>query len=210
MYNPEKFNNPDSKAAFDLMYRFPFATVITAHDSETTISHLPLTPIHVDGKIVLIGHMAKANPQWKSMRSELVTAVFHGHHTYITPQWYAENDVPTWNYSVVHAKGRAEIYENYAELVNCLKTLTEHTETVWPSGWKFIIPDDLPPQILEKSIVGFKITVEELVFKNKLSQNRNEADRAGVLNGLQTRTDEQSLGVLADMQKLYSKNGQKK
>ena len=210
MYNPERFKNIDTDAAFNLMFKFPFATVVTANESASFISHLPLTPIYEDGKIILVGHMAKANPHWKLMKDAFITSIFHGHHTYITPMWYAENDVPTWNYSVVHANGTAQLYEKYDDLIDCLKVLTSHVETNWPSGWEFFVPDDLPKEVLEKSIVGFKIKVDELSYKAKLSQNRTDADRSGVLSGLQGRADEQSLGVLQDMKKFYSADGKKK
>lgn len=202
MYSPDKFNNTNSEDAFELMQKFPFATVVTAINSEPFISHLPLTPVKQEDKIILVGHMAKANPHWKLMKDTCLTSIFHGHHAYITPKWYAENDVPTWNYSVVHAKGTAQLYEKYEDLIDCLKVLTSHVETNWPSGWEFFIPDDLPKEVLEKSIIAFKITVEDLTYKTKLSQNRTKADQKRILEGLQSRTDEQSLGVLKDMLKL--------
>ena len=100
--------------------------------------------------------------------------------------------------------------EDYDGIVDCLKELTTHVERHWPSGWDFFIPDDLTGDVLAKSIVGFKITVDSINFKKKLSQNRTPADRAGVLKGLEGRQDDASQRVLADMLRLYSKNGEPK
>ncbi|MBK8202468.1 MAG: FMN-binding negative transcriptional regulator [Bdellovibrionales bacterium] len=210
MYNPQRYKSDDTTEAFDLMDQNPFATIITVVEGKPFLSHLPLTPKMVGNKIELIGHLARANPHWKSLAGTLATVIFHGPHTYITPKWYAENDVPTWNYSTVHVSGTVELVEAYDGIIECLKELTNHVERLWPSGWEFFVPDDLSDEILPKSIVGFKIKIDEINFKKKLSQNRTPADRAGVLRGLETRSDDNSRTVLADMLKLYSQNGESK
>ncbi len=210
MYNPPRFKSEDTTEAFELMDRHPFATVITVADGGPLVSHLPLTPKMVGDQIELTGHLARANPHWKSLAGAQVTVLFHGPHTYITPKWYAEHDVPTWNYSAVHVTGKVKLVESGDEIVECLKELTNHVERRWPSGWEFFIPEDLAGEILPKSIVGFKIKVETMNFKKKFSQNRTSADRAGVLRGLETRGDSSSKEVLAEMIKLYSTNGEAK
>ncbi|MBY0386040.1 FMN-binding negative transcriptional regulator, partial [bacterium] len=158
-------------------------------------------PKRSENGMELIGHLAKANPHWRSFSQSQATVVFHGPHTYITPKWYIENDVPTWNYSVVHITGSIELIENYDGIVECLKELTSHTERHWPSGWDFFIPEDLNGENLTKNIVGFRIKIEHIDFKKKLSQNRSAVDRAGILKGLETRTDENSRRVLNEMKK---------
>ncbi len=208
MYSPPRFQSTNRDAAFALMDQNPFATVITTTPhSAPVISHLPLTPKREGEDIVLLGHLAKANPHWKELSAHPTTAIFHGPHTYITPTWYAENDVPTWNYSVMHITGPIEMIEDEAGLITCLKELSAHAESHWPSGWDFFIPDDLSGDVLTKSIVGFRLRVSEMQFKTKLSQNRSAADRVGILQGLATRTDDNSRAVLAEMEKLFEDNG---
>lgn len=210
MYNPQKYKESDLNEAFDLMDHYLFATVVTVHDGKPFISHLPLTPIKTPDGIELVGHLAKANPHWKLLTNGSTTIIFQGAHTYITPKWYAEDDVPTWNYSVVHTSGRTTLIEDYEGLVECLKTLTSHAERHWPSGWNFFIPDDLKGPDLPKHIVGFRMKIDDINFKRKLSQNRTPADRAGVLRGLGTRTDDASRSVLSDMLQLYGETGENK
>ncbi len=210
MYNPQLFKSDDTTEAFDLMDQNPFATVITVVDGKPFVSHLPLTPKKVEDKIELIGHLARANPHWKSFANSQATVILHGPHTYITPKWYAENDVPTWNYSTAHVTGKIELIESHDGIVECLKELTVHVERHWTSGWEFFIPDDLKGDILPKSIVGFRVKVDKITFKKKLSQNRSPADRAGVLKGLESRGDDNSRSILTEMKKLYSSNGESK
>lgn len=205
MYNPQRFKSTDREEAFEFMDKNPFATIITAGEGEPFVSHLPLTPKKVGNQIELIGHLARANPHWKFFTKAPSLVIFLGAHTYITPTWYTENDVPTWNYSAIHVKGSVELVENYEGIVDGLKELASHVERYWPSGWKFFIPEDLAEEILPKSIVGFKILVEDINFKKKLSQNRSPKDLAGILKGLEIREDAGSKAVLADMRKLYSK-----
>lgn len=206
MYTPQKFKIADRDKAFDLMTKYPFATIISVFGDTPTISQLPLTPIRKGDQIQLIGHMAKANPHWKVMSQKKITAIFHGPHTYVTPMWYAENDVPTWNYANVHISGTVDLIEDTDGLIDCLKLLSKHSEKQWPSGWEFFIPDDLAGEILPRSIVGFKITIEDLNFKMKMSQNRSEKDRSGIMKGLSQRKDEQSHLVLKIMEDLYNSN----
>ncbi len=158
--------------------------------------------------IWLIGHLRRANPHSKELAKGPVTVIFQGAHTYITPQWYAENDVPTWSYSIAHITGSVELIENYDGIISCLKDLSAHAEKYWPSGWEFFIPDDLKGLDLSKYIVGFKIKIQEVQFKRKLSQNRSAEDRVGIMRGLESRADDNSRGVLLDMLNLYSKDGE--
>ena len=210
MYNPSRFKSDNMNDAFELMDKNPFATVISVNDGKPMVSHLPLTPRKYDEEIILIGHLAKANPHWKILPNNQVTVIFNGPHTYITPVWYAENDVPTWNYSTVHVSGSVELIETYDGIVDCLKELTSHVERYYSSGWSFFIPDDLQGDILPKNIVGFKIKIESINFKNKMSQNRSSADRVGILKGLDSRADDSSRAVLKEMRKLFSSSGEQK
>jgi len=201
MYNPASFQSTDKAEVFHLMYNYPFATLISSNENGLPcISHLPLTPIKDNDDIYLVGHLAAANPHSKILNTSPVIVIFNGPHTYITPKWYEENDVPTWNYVAVHVVGLVELYKDTSSIIECLKILTKHTEVIYPSGWDFFIPGDLQGSILEKSIVGFKIKIQSIDFKKKLSQNRSETDRLSILNGLKSRTDEMSRLISLEMQ----------
>ena len=213
LYNPPRFRVDDLDGAFEIMDKNPFATVISvAEGGEPVISHLPLTPkwIQGGGGIELIGHLARANPHSKVIGTGSIHVVFHGAHAYITPKWYVHDSVPTWNYTAVHVKGRVELIETFEGLIDCLQDLSAHAERHWPSGWKFWVPEDLGEKFLPKKILGFRISIDELSFKKKLSQNRPPEEVAGVLRGLEARGDAGSLALLEDMRKLYADSGERK
>src|SRR3989338_3000102 len=121
--------------------------------------------------------MARRNPQWQHFQSEQeILITFHGPHTYVTPTWYVENDVPTWNYVVAHAYGKAKAVDDYDGIIKILQKMTAKFES-GKTAWNFSIPEDLQGANLTNAIIGFEITVTQIEGKFKLSQNRSEADR---------------------------------
>lgn len=190
MYNPDKFQAKQPQWADKIIHDFPFATVITGEE----VSHLPLLLEKRAEGLVLIGHMARANPHSKKIEQGKSLAIFHGPHSYITPNWYVDYDVPTWNYITVHAYGPVRLLNNEPDTIGALKKLSDKMEG--PDGWKFGIPSDLAaPGILQKAILAFELKIEKIDAKFKLSQNRSHDDQAGVVCGLEKRGDEQSLAV---------------
>lgn len=202
MYNPPRFKSENWQEAFEWMEQRPFATLVTVKDSLPWVTHLPLTPEWRASELYLVGHMARANPQSQGLNGVKATAIFHGPQAYITPTWYAENDVPTWNYLAIHARGTIETLEGREALEDCLRKLTTHAEKYWPSGWEFWIPPDLQGEAFQKSILGFQMKVDELNFKKKLGQHRSREDFEGVIQGLATRPDEEAKALRAEMIKI--------
>lgn len=208
MYNPERFKVEDKAEAFELMDRYPLATLISVPEGRPFVSHLPLVPKKNGDQVELVGHLARANPHWKLLPQGPVTVIFHGPHAYITPQWYEAFDVPTWSYLKVQCRGRVEMVETEDGVLACLRELSAHTEKHWPSDWEFGVPEDLSGPNLLKGIVGFRILVDEISYKKKMVQPRAPADRAGAMRGLATRQDEGSRGILSEMLKLFRPDGE--
>jgi transcriptional regulator len=135
-------------------------------------------------------HIARANSQWRDLQAfpdSLV--VFQGHDHYITPSWYETKRetgkvVPTWNYTMVQAKGRAKIMDDAwlaQQIEELTRTLESRREQPWAVG-------DAPPDFIamqRRAIVGIEIEILDIRGKWKTSQNRNAADRAGVASGLE-------------------------
>jgi transcriptional regulator len=195
MYLPERFEAKDQKKIVELIQKHAFATLLTVNNGEPFINHIPLV-IDEDRSdcLTLLGHMSTRNPQAQlAQDGESITAIFQGPHTYVTPSWYAENDVPTWNYMVVHVKGRIRWIKEFKPLVGLLKKQTTRFESDEPNPWRMTLPDDLKSESeLTSAIVGFEIEAESIEAKFKLSQNRSQADREGVIQGLAGRSDEMS------------------
>ncbi|HZX33339.1 MAG TPA: FMN-binding negative transcriptional regulator [Rhodocyclaceae bacterium] len=194
MYIPNTFKEDDLSVLQNLMARFPLATVVTVGPEGMEANPVPLfhDPAPREGAPygVLWGHLARANRQWQDHRPEAgVLAIFHGPESYISPNWYpskAEHGkaVPTWNYAVVEAKGTLEVIDDPARLRQILTGLTAVHEASQPHPWSLAdAPEDFVANQL-KAIVGIEIAITRLVGKWKMSQNRQEADRQGVVAGL--------------------------
>ena len=146
---------------------------------------------------VLKVHLARANPQWRDLQERPdALVVFQGHDHYITPSWYATKQetgkvVPTWNYTMVQAKGWAKVMDDSwlsQQVEELTQTLEQRREQPWAVG-------DAPADFIamqRRAIVGVEIEILDIRGKWKTSQNRNAADRAGVVSGLEAMGDEDS------------------
>lgn len=201
MYVQPSFAETDREKLLELVVRYPFATVITPGATELWVSHLPLLVRRGAGGVVLAGHVARANAHWEAMEAGAVTtAIFHGPHAYVSPTWYTTAPaVPTWNYVVVHATGKARVDRDGHDLAGLLRELTAQYEGRQAGAWS---PDRLPDdfaQPMRGAIVGFEIAVDRLEGKIKLSQNRSAEDRRGVVAALEAQMSEDSRAVAALM-----------
>lgn len=182
MYIPRAFHEQDESRLLALMSQYGFATLVTSDKGVPFATHLPLlTERDAEGRLVLVGHVARANPQWQSFSREgEVLAIFHGPHAYVSPSCYTAPSVPTWNYAVVHAYGTPSIVEEPAKLLSSLRQLASKYEAGGERPWS---PDDAEAVVgpLLKGIVGFEIAITRLEGKFKLGQNRNEQDYNGVM-----------------------------
>jgi len=185
MYIPESFKveNPERLAA--LIRDNSFGMLITAPEGVPFITHLPFLLEPSAGKHgKLLGHMARANPQWRHFAPDTeVLAVFQGPHAYISPSWYLAPNVPTWNYAVAHVRGIPRLIEDPAELDALVERLTQHHESEMPSPYQSEHADALRAKLLDM-IVGFEIEITELQGKFKLSQNRSQEEQRSVIEGL--------------------------
>lgn len=174
LYVPPHFRADEPDRIFELIQRHAFATLVSDAGSGMQVSHIPFVAERdAAGRVRLLGHVARANPHWRSLEdASEVLAIFHGPHGYVSPGWYQQHPaVPTWNYAVVHARGKATLMEE-AELHELVMTLSAIYEEGRPRPWRLAEqPADFVSSLL-KAIVGFAIDVERLEGKFKLSQNR--------------------------------------
>jgi transcriptional regulator len=201
VYTPKYSNQKETPALLELMKSNPFATLVSMADGVPFINHLPIiAEQNSSGAVTLIGHMARANPQWRHFQSGLeISVVFHGPHTYITPSWYTDSlNVPTWNYAVAHAFGVPKLIEDADGIDSILKRSVQVFESKETKPWVYSLPNEFKDGLV-RGIIGFEIPVSRLEGKFKLSQNREAEDYQGVLEGLKNRPDEMSKKVLEIM-----------
>ena len=191
MYIPKAFEETRVPTLHALIKAQPFCSLITVGSSGLFASHLPMV-LHTPAteSAVLRGHLSRANTQWRDFKPDVqALAIFSGPQHYITPSWYEEKKltgkvVPTWNYAVVHAYGLLEVIEDPDWLLSHLEALTSIQEAASATPWKVTDAPAEYTRALAKGIVGLELKIERLEGKWKLNQNRSEADRRAVTQGL--------------------------
>ena len=190
MYMPPAFKVEDRDSIFACMRAARLANLVTATADGPQVSPLPLLLDDSEGEFgTLHGHLARANPQWRLPAIGDAVAVFMGPDAYITPSWYQTKQetgkvVPTWNYVTVHAHGPVEFYDDTERLLTVVTRLTQMHEGDRAKPWAV---SDAPADYMAaqlRGIVGLRIPITRLEGKKKMSQNRSEADRRGVAEGL--------------------------
>ncbi|RPH67906.1 MAG: FMN-binding negative transcriptional regulator, partial [Burkholderiales bacterium] len=173
----------------ELIDAWPFATLVSQRDGEPFATHLPLLRERRGDRMVLVGHVARANPHWRSLCSATSMAVFHGPHGYVSPRWYVSpNLVPTWNYGAIHCYGRARLVDDARDARAILAKLVDRYEGSGPDRWRMQLDPDFEAKLVA-AIVAFEIDVERIEAKLKLSQNRVPADRDAMLAALDADAD---------------------
>jgi len=194
MYQPAHFREDRLEVQHSLIQDHPLGLLITAGAGGLMANPIPfsLAP-SASERGTLQAHLARANPQVGELAAVSdCLVVFQGPQAYVTPSWYATKRetgkvVPTWNYATVHAWGRPRLIEDVAWLQSQLHELTQHQEQARPVPWEV---GDAPASFIAaqlKGIVGLEIEIDRLEGKWKVSQNRPEKDRRGVLAGFREK-----------------------
>lgn len=187
MHPAPVFRNDDEARLLAELAAQPFATVSAAPDGRPRVAHVPVLARRLPQGLVVDFHVSRNNALapfletgFRAVVSSLSTAA------YVSPDWMQGHDhVPTWNYVSVEAEGPvAAIGED--GLVALLDDLSAQEEArlapkpPWTRGK--MTPGRF--ETLTGAIVGVRLTVERLEGVTKLSQNRSDADRAGIVAAL--------------------------
>ena len=202
MYIPRHFVEPDQSYIKDFVRKHSFGLLVTWDGQRPLATQLVFNLIESDSNLVLFGHLARSNPQWKTFdKNAEVLSVFEGPHTYVSAAWYSVQSAPTWNYITVQAYGIAQIVEDKTELFGLLRDLVDKQEESTPAAERYHI-EAMPKRMAEdmmSSLVGFRINVTRIECAAKLSQNRNQGDYSNIIGKLRTRNDSDSIAIAEEM-----------
>lgn len=201
MYLPAHFAEQDVPKLHAFIRAHSFGMLISQVDAAPFATHLPFTLDASKGAYgTLYCHVARANPHWRGLATDAqALVIFRGPHVYISPSWYVEDGVPTWNYTAVHAYGQARVIETPSELTALLATLVEVNEAVNATNWAF---NPASPQVSQRlgHIVGIEIPVQRLHGKFKLNQNRSQRDQRSVITRLRERDGDDDSAIATLME----------
>lgn len=184
MYTPSHYKNENLDEVREFLKQNSFGILINQTDGRPWATHIPLElDVDDEGKDILVGHISKANPQWKSFKgNEEVLAIFNGPHSYISSSWYKEEEVPTWNYIAVHVYGKIQILNDEAVLDSLHKLVDKYEKASTNPVSIHNLSHKTMRQI--KGIVGFQIGITDVHATYKLSQTRPE-DHPKIIEELQ-------------------------
>ncbi len=201
MYIPPINIMRNNDEIIEFMRRFSFITMITSEDDTPIGTHLPILVRVENDRIILSGHIAKQNNQWKDIENNTVLIIFTEPHSYISPKLYEkEINVPTWNYMAVHVYGKATIIHDMDSVIELLEHTIENYEPSYKSQW-----DSLTESYklsLAKEIIAFSISVEDIQAKKKLSQNKTRNERNTIISSLSNSSNTNEQLIAEYMQKL--------
>jgi transcriptional regulator len=207
MYRPAHFREDRLDILHGLIRAHPFAQLVTAGTHGIEANPLPmLIDPAASANGTLRGHLARGNGQVAALREGAeALVIFQGPQAYISPAWYPGKNapgpghgkvVPTWNYVAVHAWGKPSVIDDAAWLRRLVGDLTDRHEHGRQNPWSVgDAPEDFIAAQL-KAIVGIEIPIDRIEGKWKVSQNRSEPDRRGVVEGLRAEGDEVMAGLV--------------
>src|SRR6476646_3443002 len=203
VYVPKHFAAPSDAAVAELLARHGAADLITATEDGLLATLLPFIYDPDRGERgVLLGHVARNNDQWRRPAIGPALVIVRGPDAYVSPGWYASKAehgrvVPTWNYVTAHVYGELVVHDDPRWVEDLVRRLTAKHEASLPHPWDV---DDAPHRFVAgqlRAIVGLELRITRIEAKAKLSQNRSEADVAGVVAGLDARGDRLNAAAVA-------------
>jgi len=201
MYIPRRYEEKDTEKIYSFIKENSFGILISVTEGTPAGTHIPLLlEKDAEGNDILMGHISKGNEQKYALTDGAkVLVIFPGPHAYISPRWYTQMNVPTWNYISVHVYGTVKIVEGEAlkaaltRLVNTYEQPQPHPVTL----------EEIPEKTFFENfrgIVGFEIKIEDIQAAYKLSQNRDEKSYHSVIDHLE-EGDDVSRSVASEMKK---------
>ena len=206
MFTHSLFRETDEARIVQFIREHPFAAVVSLDGGRPSATHIPIEITkNSEGHFVLEGHVARANPQWKTLEeADEVLTIISGAHAYISPRWYDEphSTVPTWSYMIVHVYGKPHLITDAAELGEHLVKLVERYEH--ETSYDLARVPAATMEKLTNGVVGFKILVSRFDAAFKLNQSRNRQSYESIISELEKQPDDNSRTIAEAMKERRS------
>ncbi|MFM9973418.1 MAG: FMN-binding negative transcriptional regulator [Beijerinckiaceae bacterium] len=209
MYSRDEAKEHRSDVLHATIRTLRFGTlVVVDDDGAPQAAHIPFVLKTSGEHAVLEAHLARPNPIWKLLaQPRQALALFQGPQAYVRPGWYPAKQehgkvVPTWSYVSVHVRGLAQVMMDMEALLQHIRELSDQEEAGQSQPWSV---DDAPGDFIPKlarGIVGFTMPVTSIEGVWKVNQHRSEADRLGMIDGMEARGDSDSAEIAAIMRKI--------
>lgn len=182
-YPPPPYRSDDRQKMITLIKSCPFAALISTVNGEIFVTHIPI--IYNQRIEKLVAHIDLYNPQVATLvDGAKVKVVFSGPDCYISPSVYSTDQLPTWNYMIVHVEGTVTRI-NDPEAAK--QTMIDMTTFLEAPDHKFVLEADNPRmQRSVNYIQAFTIDITHWVGKFKLSQDKRKEDQRRARKAMET------------------------
>lgn len=182
MYIPEFNKVTDRNEILSFIGAYPFANLVSVIDKRPYATPLPFLIEQDKDDLYLVSHCAKANIHGDHLIGQTHMIIFQEPHAFITNADYIRPTVPTWNYAAVHAYGEAQMIEDNQDVLNLMmdtmRKFDQQALESWPE-----IPEHRKKSLLT-GITCFKIKINDLQAKYKLSQNKMKEEQQRISDRL--------------------------
>jgi transcriptional regulator len=164
-------------------------------------AHIPFVLHRDEGTYgTLVAHVSARDPLARHLDGEHeALAIFSAPRAYISPRWCPSGGLPTYNYLAVHAYGRPRALEDPDVVLTHLGELVDVHEERLSHPWSLasVTADYIEERL--PHITAFRLEIDALQGKRKLSQNRTSEDRDGIIDGLRERAGDDDLAIAEAM-----------
>jgi transcriptional regulator len=202
MYVPSRFAEHDPATLHRFVEQNSFGIFVSHANGIPVASHLPFLFDWSKGpQGQLIAHMARANPQWKTLEGQETLSIFAGPHAYISPAWYQATEVvPTWNFIAVHVYGRTTVIHDVDALAPMVHEFVHYYEQPRHEPWTLDEESDFVRSKC-REIVGFHVEISRIEGKWKLGQNHPAERRQLAATALRECGGENALAIADAMER---------
>lgn len=202
MYIPPYYKLTDKEKIFAHLQNNPFGIIASSSNNRVEATHLPFVIEGTSDQLTILSHLSKGNPQWKEMQDKEVLVIFYGPDAYISPGNYEKKEnVPTWNYTTVHARGRVKIIHNAGITRDILEKTITRFEPSYMDQWKSL--DESYKTRISEGLVAFELEEISTEAKYKLSQNKTDQEIGNIIEDLSKQEDTRANDLSKVMKDFY-------
>lgn len=193
MYPPPHHQSDDIKKLIAVIKAYPLALLVTASNGTPFVTHIPVIYNDKTGK--LVAHIDKQNPQVETLKEGAkATIIFKGPDSYISPSIYTTQQLPTWNYIIVHIEGTISLIDDPEAAKETMVDMTHFLEA--PDHPYILMKDNPSMERFVNYIQAFDITITKWEGKFKLSQDKNAQDQENAKQQLKNKSSSWEAGLI--------------
>ena len=181
-----------------------WATIVSNTANGLVASHYPVVLEEDTDGISIVSHVGRPDEELHELGKHEVLVIIQGAHGYVSPSWYKEEGVPTWNHVTAHLYGTPEILGD-DENFRVLGELVAYFEARMPQPALLEYNEQYARPIV-KGTVGIRIRITRFDARLKLSQEVSAEQVEKIIAALETDEHYRNLRLAKEMRRVHPPN----